>query len=209
MNGSGVVSARGGGLRDLSLRGVSLRGLSLCVFCGGSKLAPVSHVRSAYNLGRIMAEEGIRLIYGGGDVGLMGSLARGCLEHGGYVHGVIPEFIVRLEGPHVNLSCLDIVETMHERTARMGMLADAFCALPGGIGTLEEVLEFSAYRSLGVHDKAIILVNLDDYWRLLFRTFEMMTERGYFRESWEPLFTVIGDEGELVAALEGLGLCGV
>ncbi|MDA7984993.1 MAG: TIGR00730 family Rossman fold protein [Alphaproteobacteria bacterium] len=182
------------------------RGLSLCVFCGGSEAAPAAHVSSARSLGRILGERGIRLIFGGGEIGLMGAVARGCMETGGVTYGVIPEFITHLERPCEGLSRLEVVQTMHERTARMHALADAFVALPGGIGTLEEVLEFSTYRSLGVHDKHIILVNLDDFWRPLFRVFEAMAELGYFREPWEPLFTVINSETEVVATLENLKL---
>ena len=115
---------------------------SLCVFCGGSDEGPPAHRESARQLGKLLADAGVRLVYGGGSGGVMGSVSAGCLEAGGFVHGIIPEFLMLKEQPEKNLSRLEVVDNLHIRTQRMAQESHAFCALPGGLGTAEEILEF-------------------------------------------------------------------
>ena len=181
-----------------------LPGPALCVFCGGSKQSPDAHVARARRLGEHMAEAGVRLIFGGGSYGLMGAVAEGCLSNGGEAYGIIPEFLTHVEEPLPGLTGLEVVSTMHIRTQRMYALSDAFCALPGGIGTLEEVLEFSTYRSIGLHDRPMILVNADGFWEAFFRMFDAVNDFGYLRAPWRRLFEIVPDEDGVIPALRRL-----
>src|SRR5690606_22648607 len=126
---------------------------SICVFCGASPGANPVYRQTAEALGRLLAERGIRLIYGGGAVGLMGVVADAALSAGGEVIGVIPQSLGRAEIGHRGLTRLEVVDTMHTRKARMAELADAFIALPGGLGTLEELFEVWTWGQLGYHAK--------------------------------------------------------
>ena len=130
-------------------------------FCGGSNEGPTTHRGIAAQLGTILAENGVRLVFGGGSEGLMGSISAACLQAGGTVHGIIPQFLKDKEQPADNLSRLEVVETLHIRTQRMAQESHAFCALPGGFGTIEEILEFSTWRSLGRQNHPFVLVNPD------------------------------------------------
>ena len=136
----------------------------LCVFAGSSPGARAEYAEAAEALGRALAAEGIGLVYGGGSVGLMGVLADAALADGGSVTGVIPRALFEREVGHDGLTELHVVESMHERKARMTDLADGFIALPGGIGTLEELFETLTWGQLGYHDKPCGLLNVSGYW---------------------------------------------
>jgi len=137
---------------------------SVCVFCGSSDGARPAYGEAARDLGRILAERGLTLVYGGSNVGLMRELADAALEAGGRVIGVIPEQLVGWERAHRGVTDLRIVNSMHERKALMVELSDAFVALPGGVGTLEELVEQLTWVQLGRHRKPILLANIKGFW---------------------------------------------
>jgi len=136
----------------------------LCVFCGSSPGSNPRHLAATVALGQAMARRGVALVYGGAHCGLMGVLADAVLEGGGRVVGVMPEALVEMERAHLGLSELMITKDMHTRKARMASLADAFLALPGGFGTLDELCEIVTWAQLGFHRKPIALLNSDGFW---------------------------------------------
>lgn len=140
---------------------------NVCVYCASSQQAHADFYSVASELGRILAEARITVTYGGGAVGLMGSLADAALRHGGEVIGVLPEFMDELEWGHGALTELQLVPDMHERKRRMIDVADAIVALPGGCGTLEELLEAITWKRLGLHGKPIVIVNTRGFYRPL------------------------------------------
>ncbi|HQW27679.1 MAG: TIGR00730 family Rossman fold protein [Verrucomicrobiales bacterium] len=137
---------------------------SLCVFCGSQSGTHPAYVASARETGRLLAERGIRLVYGGGSIGMMGAVADACLESGGEVIGVIPAFLMDLELGHPGVTCLEVVPTMLERKLRMAELSDAFITLPGGIGTLDELFEMLTWVRLAVHSKPSGLLNVAGFY---------------------------------------------
>jgi uncharacterized protein (TIGR00730 family) len=137
---------------------------AVCVYCGSSPGTEPDFVKAASKLGKILAENGIRLIYGGGSVGLMGALAESVLEHGGAVTGIIPEFLTKRERPRRLAQELIVTRDMHDRKRLMFEHADAFVALPGGLGTLEELIEQITWAQLGRHKKPILVANIGGYW---------------------------------------------
>jgi len=137
---------------------------ALCVYCGSSPGTEPAFVEAAQRFGKILAENEIRLVYGGGSTGLMGALAHAVLDHGGEVTGIIPEFLTRRERPRRLPQELIVTTDMHDRKWRMFERADGFVALPGGIGTLEEVVEQLTWVQLGRHKKPILIANINGYW---------------------------------------------
>ena len=148
---------------------------SVCVFCGSAEAADPAFHRAAADFGRILAEAGLRLVYGGGGVGLMGACARAAHEAGGRVLGVIPDFLVGREQALETVEHV-VVSSMHERKMMMFERSDAFVAMPGGIGTLEEVVELLSWRRLELHDKPVVFYNPRDFWRPLFQLFRHTVE---------------------------------
>ncbi len=137
---------------------------ALCVYCGSSPGTDPAFAATARGFGKILAENGIRLVYGGGSTGLMGALADAVLKNGGDVTGIIPEFLTRREQPRRLAQELIVTRDMHERKRKMFERADGFVALPGGIGTLEELVEQLTWAQLGRHKKPILLANIKGYW---------------------------------------------
>jgi uncharacterized protein (TIGR00730 family) len=137
----------------------------LCVFCGSATGRQPAYAAAARDLGAALARRGIGLVYGGGSIGLMGVLADAALAAGGAVTGVIPRGLYSAEIAHAGLSDLRVVSSMHERKAVMAALSDAFVALPGGLGTFEELLEVLTWLQLGIHRKPVALLDVDGYWR--------------------------------------------
>jgi uncharacterized protein (TIGR00730 family) len=137
---------------------------TICVYCGSGPGKNPAFARSAREFGKILAENGIELIYGGGSIGLMGELAKSVLQHGGKVTGVIPEFLIARERMLKDAQNLIITKDMHERKRTMFERSDAFVALPGGIGTLEELVEQLTWSQLGRHKKPILAANIDHFW---------------------------------------------
>jgi uncharacterized protein (TIGR00730 family) len=152
---------------------------AVCVYCGSSPGTDPAFVAAARKLGKILAENGVRLVYGGGSVGLMGALAEAVLEHGGEATGVIPEFLTAKERPRRLAKELIVTRDMHERKRIMFERADAFVALPGGIGTLEEIVEQLTWAQLGRHKKPMLFANTNGYWDPLLALFKHMREQEF------------------------------
>jgi uncharacterized protein (TIGR00730 family) len=151
----------------------------ICVFCGASPGNEPRYVAAAHDVGEGLARRGIALVYGGGRVGLMGALADAALDAGGEVIGVIPRGLVDRELAHPGLTELRVVGSLHERKAVMADLADAFIALPGGLGTLEELAEVVSWAQLELHAKPIGLFEVGDYWTLLLAWLDMAVAEGF------------------------------
>jgi uncharacterized protein (TIGR00730 family) len=154
---------------------------SICVYCASGPGNTPAFMDAAKSFGRILAENGIRLVYGGGSVGLMGALAESVLDHGGTVTGVIPEFLVNREHMLVRVQERIITRDMHERKRLMFEHADAFVALPGGIGTLEELVEQLTWAQLGRHKKPILILNMERFWDPLCALIEHMRKLQFIR----------------------------
>jgi len=159
---------------------------SICVYCGSNEGAAPEYTAAAASLGRAMAESGIRLVYGGGSIGLMGVLARSVLGNGGTVTGIIPQFLKDREVMLKEAPELIVTADMHERKRIMFERADAFVALPGGIGTLEEVVEMATWAQLERHKRPILIVNINGFWDSLVALFQRMTEDGFLRKAFVP-----------------------
>jgi uncharacterized protein (TIGR00730 family) len=174
---------------------------SLCVYCGSAAGIEPSYRAAAERLGRLMAENRIRLVFGGGRVGLMGILADSVIAAGGSAVGVIPEFLESREVGHQGVDELHIVDSMHSRKNLMFELSDAFAVLPGGFGTLDETFEIITWRQLKLHDKPIVLIDVDGYWRPLLRLVDHVIAQGFARPEYRALFTVVPDVEDVIAAI--------
>jgi uncharacterized protein (TIGR00730 family) len=152
---------------------------SVCVYCGASGGVERRFLECAAETGREAARRGWRLVFGGGHVGLMGAMADAALAVGGVVEGVIPRALMDRELGHNGVTRLHVVSSMHARKEKMFDLADAFLALPGGIGTLDETIEVITWKQLGMHDKPIVFVDLGGYWTPLFALIEEVIARGF------------------------------
>lgn len=164
--------------------------VSVCVYCGSSSGRDPRFAAAATELGHELARRGVGLVYGGGRIGLMGLVADAVLDHGGRVHGVIPEHLVRAETAHVGLDRLDVVSSMHERKARMDELANGFVVLPGGFGTLDEVFEILTWNQLGLIAKPVVFLNVAGYFTPLMNAIDHMIEAGFVKETFRALVNV-------------------
>jgi uncharacterized protein (TIGR00730 family) len=152
---------------------------TVCVYCGSSFGRDPRYREEIVRLGQLLAQRKFGLIYGGGGVGLMGALAEAALEAGGDVIGVIPDFLKRAERQLKGLTRLEVVTGMHERKSRMFALADAFVAMPGGFGTLDETIEVLTWKQLGLHDKPIVLVDFGGFWQPVIAALEHAVEQKF------------------------------
>lgn len=178
----------------------------VCVYCGsGSGLNP-AFAAAARTLGRSLAEHGIALVYGGGSIGLMGTLARAVLDAGGSVTGVIPHFLKDRERLFSDVSELIVTADMHERKMIMFDRAEAFVALPGGVGTLEELVEQMTWVQLGQHEKPILLANIDGFWQPLIDLLDHMRDERFVREGMEVSCLVSDRAEEIVPMLQEAAL---
>ncbi|MCR4281888.1 MAG: TIGR00730 family Rossman fold protein [Bauldia sp.] len=157
---------------------------SICVYCGANPGARPQYAEAASGLGRAMAAEDIRLVYGGGSIGLMGILARAVMDNGGKVTGIIPQFLRDREVMLREVDDLVVTADMHERKRTMFHRSDAFVALPGGIGTLEEVVEIMTWAQLDQHVKPVMIVNIDGFWNPLIALFERMMQEGFLHKAF-------------------------
>ena len=171
---------------------------SICVFCGSSCEVDLAYLNAAKQLGLLLAQHGITLVYGGGQTGMMGHVAEGALEAGGKVIGVIPQHLQERENAHTGLSELIVTENMHQRKAVMFEYADLFVALPGGVGTLDELLEILTWRQLDLHKKPVFLINLNNYWAPLLALFTHMVQEGYLRADSPAIPRLLSDPNELL-----------
>jgi uncharacterized protein (TIGR00730 family) len=178
---------------------------SVCVFCGSAPGARPSYSAAAKGLGGSLARAGITLVYGGGRLGLMGIVADAALEAGGRVVGVIPRMLIERELAHPNLTRQHVVATMHERKTLMAEMSDAFVALPGGMGTFDELVEIVTWAQLGLHAKPVILTNVEDYFSTLYAMLDRAVAEGFVtaesRARWQnadsvsSVMQILGKEG--------------
>ena len=164
---------------------------TVAVFCGSRPGRLPAYRAAAAALGRGLAEAGLRLVFGGGRIGLMGALADGALAANGEVIGIIPEFLTRLEVAHVGVTDLVVTDSMHVRKRRMFELADAFVTLPGGLGTLDETVEILTWRQLGLHEKPILLCDVAGSSEPLVATIEAAIDRGFAGPESRRLYEVV------------------
>ena len=177
--------------RSKSLTGGNGKNKRLCVYCGSGAGRDPAYKAAAARLGRDMAEAGIDLVYGGGGNGLMGTVAAAVREGGGHVTGIIPASLLQLENALESLNERYVTNGFHERKMLMFNLSDGFVALPGGIGTLEELVEQLTWAQLGHHEKPVYIVNTGGYWNLLLELFKMMRGQEFIRAGLELPYTVV------------------
>jgi len=177
------------------------RSKRICVYCGAQAGRDASFAKAAREFGVAVARAGLGIVYGGGRIGMMGELADAALGADGEVLGVIPRSLTTSEVAHSGLSELFIVNTMHERKAMMAHLSSAFAILPGGFGTLEEMMEILTWRQLGLHDKPIGILNVDDYFGPLFEFFDHAKTTGFIQSHHLDLMVRSDDAGALVSEL--------
>jgi len=174
----------------------------VCVFCGSSPGAHPDYAEAARAMGRLLAERKLALVYGGGNVGLMGEVADAVMGAGGEAIGVIPRHLEAREIAHRGLTELRVVDTMHQRKALMGDLSDAFIALPGGLGTLEEFFEVATWSQLGIHSKPLGLLNVRGYYDLLGQFLARAEADRFIRSEHRELFSISPDATALLTALQ-------
>jgi uncharacterized protein (TIGR00730 family) len=174
----------------------------ICVFCGSAVGARAEFAAAADNLGRAIAERSYGLVFGGGSIGLMGVAADAALDAGAEVFGVIPDLIMDCEVGHNGLTELCVVRSMHERKAMMANRADAFIALPGGFGTMDEFMEIVTWAQLGIHSKPCVLVNVAGYYDPLLRFLEVAVEDGFIRYENRGLIQVAQSPAEALEMIE-------
>ena len=156
---------------------------AICVYCGAATGDDPVFATAAREFGALLAHRGIKLVYGGGHVGLMGVVADGALLAGGEVEGVIPQSMKAKELAHTGIQKLHVVESMHDRKALMAELSDAFVALPGGIGTLDELFEIWTWRQIGLHDKPIGVLDVAGYWQPFLELAKNMDQHGFLHRN--------------------------
>ena len=174
----------------------------ICVFCGSNRGSNGVYLEAARSLGALFAKEGIALVYGGGSVGLMGELADSVLRAGGEAIGVIPHALWAREVGHRGLTDLRIVETMHERKAMMADLADAFIALPGGLGTLEEIFEIWTWAQLGLHQKPLGFLDIDGFYAPLMQFLDRAVSQAFLKEQHRAIAIIESDAEALLRRFE-------
>jgi uncharacterized protein (TIGR00730 family) len=178
---------------------VALR--AVCVFCGSSAASDSRYSEAARSLGALLARTGIRLVYGAGSTGLMGDLADAALARGGQVTGVIPVGLFAREVGHTGLTELHEVRSMHDRKQLMYDLSDAFIALPGGLGTLEELAEVTTWSQLGLHSKPVVLLDVEAFWEPLVTQLDSMVSAGFLRKSSRELIKRASSAEEALSVL--------
>lgn len=177
---------------------------SVCVYCGSSPGRDETYAKAGHVLGRSIARSGLRLIYGGGTKGIMGAVAEGALRAGGKVTGIIPRFLINKEATETALDRLDelvITDNMHERKHRMFEKSDAFVALPGGIGTVEEIVEVMTWGQLGHHRKPIVFANVGGFWDPMLALLDHMAAEGFIHTAQRVKPLVVNDPEAIVAAI--------
>lgn len=177
---------------------------SVCVYCGSSPGRDEVYAKAGHLLGRSIARAGLRLIYGGGTKGIMGAVAEGALKAGGKVTGIIPRFLINREATETALDRLDellITDNMHERKHKMFEKSDAFVALPGGIGTVEEIVEIMTWAQLGHHRKPIVFGNVNGFWDPMTALLDHMAAEGFIHTAQRVKPLVVNDPEAIVAAI--------
>ena len=173
---------------------------SIAVYCASSNKLRPSFVEAAERLGNLIAAEGMRLVYGDGGIGLMAAVARGALSNGGEVIGVIPQFMVDQGWNNPSSTQTIVTQTMHERKATICDISDAMVALPGGIGTFEELLECLTWKQLGLHHNPVVILNTDGYYDRLLACLDLMVEEQMMRPIHKEMFVVVNHPEEVIPA---------
>ena len=176
---------------------------SIAVYCASSNKVRASFVEAAETLGAIFASHGIRLIYGDGGIGLMAAVAKGVLDAGGEAIGVIPRFMVEQGWNNPRSTKTIVTETMHERKATICNISDAMVALPGGIGTFEELLECLTWKQLGLHNNPVVILNTDGYYDRLLSCIDLMVEEQMMRPIHKDMYVVVSTPEEVLPAILG------
>jgi uncharacterized protein (TIGR00730 family) len=175
----------------------------ICVFCGSASGRAPTYTAAARELGELLAKRGIGLVYGGGNVGLMGELADAVLDAGGRAIGVIPQQLVDREIAHGGLTELHVVQNLHQRKALMAELADAFLTLPGGVGTMEELFEVWSWAVLGLHARPIALLDVDGFYQPMLRFLENISAEGFLADEFREMLIVTADVAEALDRFSG------
>jgi uncharacterized protein (TIGR00730 family) len=175
---------------------------SICVYCGSGPGTNPIFVQAARTFGRILAENGIRLVYGGGSIGLMGAVANSVIDHGGTVTGIIPDFLTAREFMFQRAQEMVVTRDMHERKRLMFERADAFVALPGGVGTLEELVEQLTWEQLGHHRKPILIADLKGFWGPLLALMEQMRASRFIPDHWPVRYLVATSVEDILPKLQ-------
>lgn len=189
-------------LKHLGVEATPRRVRNICVYCGSAQGSDSIYAVAARNLGQAMAKAGIGLVYGGGATGLMAAIAQSVLAGGGHVTGIIPEFLVGKEGLLPELQECLVVDGMHERKRLMFERADAFVALPGGIGTLEELAEQLTWVQLERHTKPVVIADIGGFWQPLLQLFAHMRERRFIQSSFEVRYLVAEKIEDILPMIE-------
>jgi uncharacterized protein (TIGR00730 family) len=174
---------------------------NICVYCGSNPGINPAYAETARTFGRLIAEAGIGLVYGGGGLGLMGEVARTVLAHGGHVTGIIPEFLSEKERMLRDAHEMIVVDDMHQRKKLMFDRSDAFVALPGGIGTLEELVEQLTWAQLGRHTKPVVLVNTEGFWAPFLELLSHMRREAFIQQSMEVRFVTVDHAEDVLGAI--------
>lgn len=177
---------------------------SICVFCGSRAGLSPTYALAAQQIGQMIAARDWRLVYGAGDIGIMGEVARSAQEAGAQVFGVIPAHLMQLEVGKLDLGTLVVTETMHERKKVMFTNSNAIVVLPGGAGTLDEFFEVLTWAQIGLHEKPIFLLNTDGFWNPLVALIDHVIEQGFAAASLRELFAMVDTVGALERALEAV-----
>jgi uncharacterized protein (TIGR00730 family) len=175
---------------------------SVCVFCGASNKIPQKYFDMGAELGKRLAEGEIQLVYGGGDCGVMGAVANGVMNNGGYATGVFPLSLKNIENEHQNLTEIIVVDTMHQRKQIMYQRSDVFVIMPGGFGTMDEMFEILTWKQLQLHDKPIIICNLDGYWDHLVSLMNSIVASGFASPVVSTYYQVVDSLDGLMDAIE-------
>ena len=175
--------------------------MNVCVFCGSAKGLTPAYSGAARKLGLLLAQYDIRLVYGGGNIGLMGTVADAVMEQGGLVTGVIPSFLMNREVGHRGITDLEVVESMHQRKQRMADLSDAFIALPGGWGTLEELCEILTWKQLGLITQPVFVLNTNGFFNPLLEQMRLMVSEGFLQAASFNLLHVKNEPEGLLSLL--------
>lgn len=179
---------------------------SIVVYCGSNPGKKAIYAEAAYQLGAALAKRNIKLIYGGGNMGLMGRVADGSMDNAGFVTGIIPNFLAKLEVAHKTLSELHFVDTMHERKAKMVSMSDGVIALPGGYGTFDELFEILTWAQLRIFHGPVGLLNVNGFYDLLLLQLDKMVEEGFLRADNRALLVVAEEPATLLEKMEAFRL---
>ena len=175
---------------------------TICVYCASSSQVKPGYFVATARLGKIFAKANLSVVYGGGSMGLMGQLANSTLEAGGKITGVIPRFMCDVEWNHRGLTELILVDTMHERKEKMATMADAVVALPGGCGTMEELLEVITWKRLGIFTKPIVIVNLEGYFDALITMLNRAVDEHFMRYEHREMWKIVETPEEVLGAIQ-------